>query len=72
MIHKPNFIPKISVNEVNTGDEVSLPLQKLVASSIDEGINATFNNKLEPAMSSYFDKRIDAFMNSKFGRNNFV
>ena len=67
MIHKPNFIPKISVNEVNTGDEVSLPLQKLVASSIDEGINATFNNKLEPAMSSYFDKRIDAFMNSKFG-----
>ncbi len=37
--------------------------------SIDESINSTFNNKLEHAMSSYFDKQINAFMSSKFGSN---
>uniref|UniRef100_A0A0D3FK89 Uncharacterized protein n=1 Tax=Oryza barthii TaxID=65489 RepID=A0A0D3FK89_9ORYZ len=36
-------------------------------SSVDKIVNATFNNKLEHTMTSYFDKRIASFMNSKFG-----
>ena len=57
VVRKPGSTPKVTVNEVS-GDDIALLVQKLVASSIDETVNATFNNKLEHAMSCYFDKRI--------------
>lgn len=66
VVRKPGPTPKVTVNKVSS-DDIAHPVQKLVASSVDETVYATFNNKLEHAMISYFDKRIESFMNSKFG-----
>ena len=48
---KPGPPPKVSFDEVNV-DDIALPVQKLVASSVDQTVPAVLNNKLESTVMS--------------------
>jgi hypothetical protein len=68
VVLKPGLLPKPNFDVVST-EEVTTPIQQLIANTIDSSI-AALNNKLDASFESRFNKRIDDFIRNRF--NSFI
>jgi hypothetical protein len=66
VVLQPGPSPKVIFGEVST-EELAIPIQKLVASTVDESVTAVINNKLDTAVKTSFNECIRDYMSSKFG-----